>query len=269
MFTVVCMKWGKIFSHTHVNALFAAVKKQMPAPFRFVCLTDDNAGIAREIVTLPIPDMNLPEKAWRKGCWPKLSIFKPGLFPGTEAVLFLDLDLMIQGSLMPFIHSVRKDGGLFSQREWNPCLWSILPLSLRPDRGVQSAVLGFIPEETAYIYETFVADPVSAMKIAKDDQSYLTKAVLDRRYWPSRLCVSFKRSCVPLFPFRLLCPEIRRPRKANIIIFHGKPRPWDLILPDGARWGTRHRFGTKPVDWVRDYYAEILQAGEPSSSPQR
>lgn len=247
-----------MFSHTHVNALFAAVKKQLPAPFRFVCLTDDAAGIESEVSTLPIPPMNLPEKAWRKGCWPKLSVFNPDLYPGADSVLFLDLDLIIQGSLMPFIHLVRKHGGLLTQREWNPALWSILPLSMRPDRGVQSAVFGFIPEETAYIYHNFLANPLEAMSKAKNDQRYLTEAVLDRRYWPKGLCISFKRGCVPLFPLRLLFPKVKRPRSANVIIFHGSPRPWDLLSPDGVRWGTKYRYGTKPVSWIRDYYSGIL-----------
>jgi len=254
MVTVVCLKWGVSFPAIHVNVLYEAVKRHLPMPFRFVCLTDDAEGLAEGIVSMPIPDMGLEPERWAEGCWAKLAMFKRGVLPEGEIVIFLDLDLIIQKDLTPFVEQVRTRRGLHSLREWNPTLWSLLPLSLRPDRGVQSALLGFYPEDVHYIFDDFVADKALAYSQAHNDQSYLTVVAKDRTYWPDEWCVSFKRACVWYYPLSLVFSKIRRPKRAKVIIFHGDPRPWDLIGEPGQSWGTNRRRGNDPVEWVKDYY---------------
>lgn len=254
MLTVVCLKWGTSFPSVHVNVLYQAVKRNLGIPFRFVCLTDQPAGIAEGIDTMPIPEMGLEPGRWRHGCWPKLSIFKRGLFPDAEIVVYFDLDLIIQAPLEPFIDRVRASGGLHITREWNPALWSLAPIALRPDRGAQGAFMAFRPEDMHYVYDDFMADQQKAFALAKDDQVYLSRTVKNRQYWPHGWCVSFKRTCLWYYPFNLVFRKVSRPMHARIIIFHGQPRPWDLILKPGKRWGTKRKFGTEPVEWVKDYY---------------
>jgi hypothetical protein len=254
MLTVVCLKWGTSFPAIHVNVLYAAVKRNLSIPFRFVCLTDHPVGIAEGIETMPIPDMGLEPERWAYGWWAKLSIFKRGLFPDADVVMYFDLDVMIQAPLEPFVERVRQTRGLHILREWNPTLWSLLPVALRPDRGAQGAFMAFRPEDCSYIFDTFMADKNKAYATAHDDQTYLTLTVKDRVYWPHDWCVSFKRSCVWYYPLNLAFRTVRRPRHAKVIIFHGKPRPWDLILKPGERWGTSRKFGDRPVEWVKDYY---------------
>jgi hypothetical protein len=256
MLTVVCLKWGTTFPAMHVNVLYAAVKRNLSLPFRFVCLTDDAEGIGEGIDALPIPNMGLEPKRWARGWWPKLSIFKPGLFPDADVVIYFDLDVIVQGSLEPFVEMVRTGHHLHVLREWNPPLYSLLPVRLRPDRGVQAALMAFKPEETHYIFNTFMANKKKAFKTAPSDQSYLTKTVADRVYWPRNWCVSFKRSCLWSFPLNLVFRTVRRPKHAKVIVFHGKPRPWDLILKPGERWGNKRKFGYQPVEWVKDYYRQ-------------
>ena len=81
MVAIICMKWGKAFTAHHVNTLFASVLRNMEEPFTFVCLTDDDGDLAKGILALSIPDLGLPEQAWKRGCWPKLAVFAPHLFP--------------------------------------------------------------------------------------------------------------------------------------------------------------------------------------------
>ena len=230
MLTVVCLKWGTAFPAVHVNVLYAAVKRNLSIPFRFVCLTDHAEGIAEGIDTMPIPDMELTPDKWSYGWWAKLSIFKRGLFPDADVVMYFDLDVIVQAALDPFVEMVRAGHGLYILREWNPALWSLLPVAVRPDRGVQGAFMAFKPEENHYIFDTFMADKGKAYAAAHDDQSYLTRTVSKRSYWPHDWCVSFKRSSVWYYPFNLVFRTVPRPRHAKVIIFHGQPRPWDLVL---------------------------------------
>ncbi len=260
MLTVVCLKWGTAFPAVHVNVLYQAVKRNLSIPFRFVCLTDDATGFADGVESMPIPDMDLPPERWRHGCWAKLSIFKRGLFPGSDVVMYFDLDLIIQAPLEPFVERVRASGGLHITREWNPALWSLAPIAMRPDRGAQGAFMAFRPEDMHYVYDNFVADQRKAYALAANDQVYLTRAVKNRQYWPHGWCVSFKRSCVWYYPFNLVFRKVVRPKNAKIVIFHGHPRPWHLIRKPGIRWGTSRKFGHQPVEWVKDYYR---LAGEP------
>lgn len=254
MVTIVCMKWGSGFTSRHVNALYAGVLRNMEETFDFVCMTDDGSGLAAGILVRPIPDLGLPERAWRRGCWPKLGVFAPHLFPYEDVVLFLDLDIIVQQSLAPFIELVRMRRHLIIQREWNPALWGLLPQALRPDRGAQSSVFGFCPATMQNIYGDVTAAPASVIDKYRNDQTYLTQRVQRRSYWPASFCVSFKRSCTRYFPLNLLLPTIRQPKKAKIVVFHGKPRPWETLVQKGQRWGPRRRFGIGPVPWIKRYY---------------
>jgi hypothetical protein len=265
MVTVVCMKWGSRFSAWHVNALYAGVLRHMEEVFAFVCLTDDACDLADNINVRPIPELDLPERAWTEGCWPKLAVFAPGLFPPDEIVLFLDLDVIVQHSLAPFIDLVRRRRHLVTQREWNPDLWSLLPPGLRPDRGVQSSVFGFRPMDVAHLHANLLVDVDHCVRTFRNDQHYLTQAVRRRSYWPASFCVSFKRSCVRLFPLSLVFREIRQPARAKIVVFHGTPRPWDTFVLDGVRWGPRWRSGIGPVPWIKRYFDQgdaLLQSSQ-------
>jgi hypothetical protein len=144
--------------------------------------------------------------------------------------------------------------GFHIQREWSPALWGLVPASMRPDRGAQGSLIAWRPRDHAFIYTRFMADPEAAYRTGTD-QTYLTAAVPDRHYWPNDWTVSFKRSCVWYYPLNLLFRTIRRPRRAKVVIFHGNPRPWDLLEgPPDRRWGTKRKFGFGPVDWIADYW---------------
>ena len=48
---------------------------------------------------MPIPDMGLEPERWAYGWWAKLSIFKRGLFPDSDVVMYFDLDVIVQAPL--------------------------------------------------------------------------------------------------------------------------------------------------------------------------
>lgn len=253
MVTVVCTRWLDAFPVSYVRLLKNAVAANLQQEHRFVCVTDNPEGLDSDIQGIRMPDMGLPLHHRKHGCWPKLSIFAPGVLPPDEPALYLDLDVLVRSNLDPFFEQIRSKPGLHVLREWNPTLWNALPYQLRPDRGVQGSILGFIPRDHGYIYEQFMADTAIPLSYPLD-QDFLTENVTKRTYWPISWTASFKWHCMKYYPLNLLFPKIREPKQAKIVVFHGKPRPVDVVPLGNYRWGTNRKFGYGPVNWVRDYW---------------
>ena len=251
---VVCLKWGTRYPGSYVSRLARAVADHLPVPHRFVCLTDDPAGLGDAVTPVAIPSFPLPKALWARGIWPKLTLFTPGLFPDGARVLYLDLDLMVTGALTPFIDAIRP-GALHIIREWNPALLKLLPVAWRPDRGGNSSVVGFVAGEQSHILERFTHDPEAVRAAFRNDQEFITAHAEGRTYWPADWCASFKRHCVWYYPWNMILTRPKQPDWARVIVFHGKPDPTDLIGDDPRqRWGSKRKFGYGPVPWVRAYW---------------
>ena len=93
MVTVACvLRSGGDFDATWVRALEAGVRAhlpplyRLPEPIRFVCLSD-----------VEVPCEHIPLLHDWLRWWPKIELFRPGLF--TDRVLYLDLDTLVVGDL--------------------------------------------------------------------------------------------------------------------------------------------------------------------------
>ena len=95
------MKWGTKYGPEYVNRLYAMVRRHLRGDFHFVCLTDDAKGIRAEVQCLPIPPLNLPAGIPERG-WNKLATFSADLHGLRGTALFLDVDVVITGSLDDF-----------------------------------------------------------------------------------------------------------------------------------------------------------------------
>lgn len=97
--TVVCVYWkGKfrgrenVYSEEWVYKLENMVSKNLNIPYKFVCLT--NVDLDTNCIKLSRPNDLV-------GWWSKMELFRRDLFTGR--VLYLDLDLVILDSLIPFV----------------------------------------------------------------------------------------------------------------------------------------------------------------------
>lgn len=104
--TVACVEAGNYEGRgtEYVNKLRSMVRRHLPVPHRFVCLTDEvypREGVER------IPLVMGPQ-----GWWSKVELFRPGLFSGR--VLALDLDTLVVGSLDALV----KLKGTVHLRDW-------------------------------------------------------------------------------------------------------------------------------------------------------
>lgn len=195
MTTVACvLRSGGDFSATWVERLRAGVSRHLSLPHRFVCLTD-------------VPDHRIPgvvriphRNDWPKW-WPKVSLFRAGLFAGP--VLYLDLDTLPVGSL----DALAGYSG---------------PLAMLSDfyqpHMAASGVMAWTPSrETEAIHEAFMADPAGVMRRHRARMDLWFRTVCPK---PVRLQDEFPGQIVSLKAHaRKWAPE-----GASIVCGHGHPR---------------------------------------------
>ncbi len=246
---VLCFKWGAYYGPEYVNRIYAGVKRNLSRLFRFVCVTDDSAGLVDGVEAVPFPE---PPPGWRYG-WPdifvKLMVFKPGFADLSGPTLFLDIDQLILGSLDPFFDY--RPGGFCIIRNWLE--WRKHIFKGMPKIG-NSSCFRFEAGKMGYVYEKFLAemDVAVQQKYYRTEQAYMTHAVgLENvNWWPSDWVQSFKRSCLKPFPLNYLFAP-KPPKNARILCFHGRPNPPDAI----AGYKGRHlNTFVKPCPWVEEIW---------------
>jgi len=247
---VICMKWGTGYGPDYVNVLASAVRKHLKAPYRFVCLTDDTAGVNDNVECYPIPDMGLTKSNASFGAWQKVSIFKRNLYGLKGRALFIDLDSMICDDLEPMFHF---PGDLVMIKEWKRPIdkVKINPL-VRGASGVMSFTLGTLP----HLFDTFVENREKLTREVRNDQRYLWKFQKNITFWPVADVISFKRHLMrpPVISFFLPPKDI--PKGTRILAFHGRPRPAEIIPEGNYKWGDFWRCGRGPVRWFRKYWLD-------------
>jgi len=234
------MKWGNKFGSDYANRLYSMVARNLSAPFKFVCFTDDVSGLRTEIDARSLPEINLPSGAERG--WRKLSTFRPDI--GLEGkVLFLDLDIVIVGNIDCFFE---ERGEFIISREFNKRVGV-------HGRG-NSSVYMFKAGTLGFVYDYFMKNIGEVKKNYRHEQAYLTDVLYKKnmlKFWPKGWCVSFKRHCMRTFPLCLF-QTARIPEGAKIVIFHGKPTPEDAVA--GKMSGLKKFFRyLRPVKWVDEY----------------
>jgi hypothetical protein len=239
--TVLCMKWGTKYGPDYVNRLYAMVARHLARPFRFVCLTDDVAGLRSEVIGAPIPSMPRFDQPKERG-WLKIASFSPELAPMLdETVLFLDLDVVVMGSLDPLFD---HPGALPMIRDW-----------YHPVRLVgNSSVYRYRPAERRDVFETFARDADAIVRRIRNEQEYLSEYLRARgelSFWPPEWCPSYRVGCLPPWPLRLWQAP-RPPAGARVIVFHGEPKPSKAIV---GRFGLGLQ-SYRPAPWIAEHWRE-------------
>lgn len=240
---VLCIKWGKKYGPEYVNKLHNMVGRNLKRPFRFVCLTDDAAGIDPQIEVKPIPAIGFDEFDQRKPWtfahgWLKLTSFASPLYDLQGRTLFLDLDIVILDSLDPFFE---QKGEFIVIREWDKS----------DGTGNTSAYIYTIGAHTDALDHLKHNYPASIADV-RNEQEFIT-GYLSRQgklsYWPEAWCRSFKRHCLRRGLMGWFAPPVIPPG-ARIIAFHGKPNPPDAIAGVSGKWYRR----VMPTQWVADHW---------------
>jgi hypothetical protein len=243
---VICMKWGTKYGPEYVNRLYAMVRRHLSGDFNFVCLTDNGEGIRPEVRCLPIPPLDLhlkpgePDRAWKK-----LTTFTEDLYGLRGTALFLDVDVVIVGSLDAFFE---QPGEVLIIRDY-PRFWRF------GERVTgNSSVYRFELGAHADVLANFRANMAGVQARYRNEQAYLSD-YLHRQgklgYWPDGWCPSFKYNGIPAFPTNLW-REPFVPDDARIMIFHGECNPPDAMA---GRRNKAFRY-IRPASWVARFWKE-------------
>jgi hypothetical protein len=245
------MKYFTRYGPHYVNRLRRAVGRHLQRPFRFVCFTEDPAGLDPEVEAHPLPPLPAHSESlklnfhYSPSAWLKLTFFQDGLAELKGPTLFLDLDLVILGSL----------DGFFEFEPERICIihnWIEPQKTIfrkRPDIG-NSSVFRYNAGECQFVLDAFRSEVDHALRDFPTEQAYLTKAMGNRRcWWPEPWVRSFKRHCTPLFPLNLMVPP-QVPPGARIIAFHGRPDP-DQAL---AGYKDKPHKSCRPARWIQDHW---------------
>lgn len=244
--TCICLKYGTAYGPEYVNRLRAGLVRHSRAPLRFLCMTDDAAGLDAGVEVLPLPVEPFAERmerallsAPKQGRLKKISLFRPGLVPGhTGPMLVFDLDVVIVGPVDDLW--AHAPGTVAMRREWRGS-------SRAPSLG-HGSVERIDPALHAYLYEFMANDPEAAVAFGGGSEQAYTSASADRagdlHYYPDAWIASFKYDCRPPKPLNLILTP-RRPPEARVVCFHGRPKMEEAVA--GYRAGLA---STRPCRWL-------------------
>ncbi len=232
MLTVVCWKWKpppgyrSTFLGTHVNVLRSMVARHYRIPHRFVCVTDDPAGIDQssiEIVKLWEDYSRLPSPHGRHmpSCYRRLRMFSDDArFLFGDRFVSLDLDCVITADLSP----------LWDRPE-DFVIWG----DTNPRTPYNGSMMLMKAGSRSKVWTEFhpVRSPALAKKMGYygSDQAWIG-ACLGRgeAIWGQADGVYSFRNHVRAMG--------TLPRDARIVIFHGRHDPWDSDM--------------QKIGWVRE-----------------
>lgn len=215
---IVCINWGTKYGAPYINRLYQMVKANITPPFRFVCFTDAREGVSSEVECFDLPEMPgfMPENTI--GQWPKSRLWAPELGDLEGPFLFIDLDVVITGSLDAFFEFGKPEDVVLARN-------AAKPLQKLGQTSIYRMPVGAL----APLQETFAADPQAVADKYRFEQHFVTKTAPNGVvFWPRGWVRHFRIECIPKFPFNYFF-ETRPPKDARVIIFAGALNPPDAI----------------------------------------
>lgn len=200
--TVACVWWGNLYSVDYVKKLRDAVKRNLSVPHDFVCLTTNVVPEGVIKITPPRGD---------KGWWQKINLFSPDMFGPSQRILYLDLDLVVIGSL----------DEIASSRE--PfCMIE----NYGPNKGHaahNSSCMVWTP--TGKTHRIFTQFDETIPNSLHGDQCWIWRVMLnDITDFHQYQCVSYK--------YEKQQPQWRHQNeKTACVVFHGQPKPHQVKDP--------------------------------------
>lgn len=231
----VCWKWTprsgyrSSYGPETVNVLAAMVRRHYPSLGRFLCVTDDSAGIdpSVEIVTPwnDFADLVSPHGGKNPSCYRRLRAFHPdiGAVFG-ERFVSLDLDILVAGDLRP----------LWDRPEDFVCYGDT-----NPKTTYNGSMFLLRAGTRSQVWTDF--DPRRSPDLAYDrgffgsDQAWLsfTLGNGEARWSRADGVVSFRNEIRPSGSKAL-------PDGTRVVVFHGEHDPWSPFVQARYPWAREH-----------------------------
>jgi hypothetical protein len=218
------------------------IRRQSARDTRLVCFTDNDTGIHPAVTVWPLPEISIPERvAWLP--WRKISLWQTPLADLTGDILFLDLDVVITGSIDVFFDY--KPGHFCVAENWTQ----------RGQRIGNTSCYRFPVGDHAYIFEDFDRNPEAVLARYRVEQHYISDVIRDMHFWPAQWCLSFKHSLIPAWPLNFFyTPAL--PETARVIAFTGKPDPDEAVIgqwPVSSTWKRLYKH-VRPTPWIDQHW---------------
>ena len=215
--TVACVFWGTKYDISYVQKLYNSVQRNLSIPYEFVCITDrKQEELPEGIRAIPTPIANEHCRGTNsygdgKGWWAKVGLFKPGLFGDAQRIMYLDIDVVICGSL----DSIACSQDPFCMIE-----------NFGPNKahaGHNSSCVVWTPSErTDDIYNKFSPQVTDELH---GDQCWIWRVMRDDIHnYPKSWCVSYKYEKAGI-------AWQHANQQTAVIVFHGKPDPHEVRDP--------------------------------------
>ena len=210
MLNVLCVRTGQKYSPEYVHKLRSMVECHLKQEHRFICLTEHPAAV-KGVDTIAAP-IQIADS------WCKIGLFCPSLakVKKGDKMLFLDLDVIVTGSLDNLIAGKLKDRKAFDG-------------TTRPSRDLwiakdwrdpfNSSVMYWVHGEQSRIYGKFTSQDIERLR---GDQNLIAEIVPDAKTFKEGDILSYKFDKVD-----------KKPKSGKVVLFHGKPKMTDL--PD-VQW---------------------------------
>lgn len=242
--TVICAKWGNRYPSSYVNCLWSMIRRNTRRDTRLVCYTDNAADIHRDVTTHPMPTVPIPSRKANYP-WRKISLWQAHLEGISGDVLFLDLDVVVTGSIDEFFDY--KPEATFCVIE----NWTQMGSKIG-----NTSVYRFRVGAHPYLYEMLAADPLGITQRFPNSQTYISRTIKSIEFWPASWCVSFKHTLMPRWPLNFVM-STRLPPETKVVCFTGKPDPdeaRDGVWP--APWYEKTYKYVRPTHWIAEHWRE-------------
>ena len=212
---VVCVKWGDKYDAQWVYRLRDMVRRHLSIDHDFVCMTDRPVD---NIDCLPCAD-GLP--TW----WSKVGLFRPGLLPGLN--LYLDLDVVVRANIDSLVRDNDLPGKLVAPDDFSYSL-THPKVGLGPDMQrqlggigtVNSSVMVWRDDAAVRVWNEFRPEKMDEVH---GDQNWITQCLWSR-YELSLLVGDYVCS----YKYHVQRGEPVR----SIVVFHGEPKVNQLSQRD-------------------------------------
>jgi hypothetical protein len=237
---VICISWGEKYGAPYVNRLHAGVARHLTPPFSFTCFTDNPAGLHPAVRAEPLPPLDVAMPTGTKGIWPKARLWSARLADLEGPVLFMDLDLVVVGSLDDFFTWGDPNGVVLARNPNTPL-----------ERLGQTSIFRFPVGKLVPLQQKFVADPQGVADAYQFEQRFVTReAPGGVAFWPEPWVRHFRHHCARPLPLNFFAAP-RLPHGARVVIFPGGLLPPHAIA---GQWGRLYRPST-PVEHLRGLFA--------------
>lgn len=220
--------YRSVYAPDTVNVLQRMVRRHFPHPHRFVCVTDDPAGIDSDVEILApwndFADLPSPHGGNNPSCYRRLRLFHPDAAQWFGArFVSLDLDCVITGDLTPVW-----------DRPEDFVMWGDTNRSTHYNGSMVLMSAGARPQ----VWTDF--DPRTSPQRAKaagcfgSDQGWISYRLGGGEARWNRLD--------GVYSFRVhIHPNLRvLPPGARLVFFHGQTDPWSPYVQANCPWVKEH-----------------------------